>query len=193
VADKRAVHPLAAQAASLVGPIDVLINNASMLGPTPLCLLLDTECEDLAEVLEANLVGPFRLTKVLAGSMALRGGGLCVNISSDAAVEAYPRWGAYGVSKAALDHMTRIFAAELADFGVSFVAIDPGEMNTRMHQQAIPDADPATLADPADVARSIVELIRDVKSGERVVVPRSQNEKAPEPPRQERRVEGEQA
>ncbi|HZO16771.1 MAG TPA: SDR family oxidoreductase [Polyangiaceae bacterium] len=169
IADKRAIHPLAAEAAALVGPIDVLVNNASSLGPTPLRSLLDTECEDLERVLQANLVGPFRLTKVVAGSMALRGGGLCVNISSDAAVEAYPTWGAYGVSKAALDHLTRIFAAELGDFGLRFIAIDPGEMNTVMHRDAIPDADPATLADPSDVAKRIVSLLDHARSGSRLV------------------------
>ena len=159
--DKRAIHPLAAQAAALAGPIDLLVNNASALGPTPLRLLLDTECEDLQRVLDVNLLGPFRLTRVVAGSMAARGRGLVVNISSDAAVEAYPTWGAYGVSKAALDHLSRIWAAELAEHGVRVVSIDPGEMDTRMHRDAVPDADPADLASPADVARRIAARIRD--------------------------------
>jgi len=174
VGDKQAVHRIAGEAAALAGPIDLLINNASTLGPTPLPLLLDTECEDLSSVLEVNLVGPFRLTKIIAGSMALRGGGTVVNISSDASVEAYPRWGAYGVSKAALDHLTRIFAVELAETGVQFFAVDPGEMNTRMHADAIPDADPATLADPADIAARIVALVEgsvEGKSGQRVSAP----------------------
>ncbi|HUS65990.1 MAG TPA: SDR family oxidoreductase [Kofleriaceae bacterium] len=164
VGDKAAVHPLAGQAAALVGPIDILINNASTLGPTPLRLLLDTECEDLARVLDVNLVGPFRLTKVIAGSMALRRRGLVVNVSSDAAVEAYPTWGAYGVSKAALDHLTRIWGAELAEHGVRFLSVDPGEMNTRMHADAIPDADPATLGDPADVAARILSLVQSTEA-----------------------------
>ena len=171
VGDVHAVHPIAAQAAALVGPIDILINNASTLGPTPLRLLLDTECEDLSRVLEVNLIGPFRLTKVVAGSMALRGRGLVVNISSDASVEAYPTWGAYSISKAALDHLTRIWAIELAEAGVRFLSIDPGEMNTRMHAEAIPDADPATLADPAAVAARIVAMIAragSLPSGARV-------------------------
>ena len=159
VGDRRAIHPLAAQAAALAGPIDLLVNNASALGPTPLRLLLDTECEDFQQVLEVNLLGPFRLTRVVAGSMAARGGGLVLNISSDAAVEAYPTWGAYGVSKAALDHLSRIWAAELAEHGVRVVSIDPGEMDTRMHRDAVPDADPADLADPAEVARRIAALL----------------------------------
>ena len=96
----------------------------------PLRLLLDTECEDLERALAVNLVGPFRLTKALAGPMVLRGRGLVVHVSSDAAVEAYPRWGAYGVSKAALDHLGRIWAAELAGTGVRVLTVDPGEMDT---------------------------------------------------------------
>src|SRR5688572_32358803 len=180
VGDIHAVHPIAAQAAALVGPIDILVNNASTLGPTPLRLLLDTECEDLTRVLEVNLVGPFRLTKVVAGSMALRGRGLVVNISSDASVEAYPTWGAYGVSKAALDHLTRVWAVELAEAGVRFHSVDPGEMNTRMHAEAIPEADPATLADPADVARRIVALV--ARAGEAPSGARFEAARLPEAP-----------
>lgn len=171
VGDKQAIHRIAGEAAALVGPIEILINNASTLGPTPLPLLLDTECEDLSRVLEVNLIGPFRLTKIIAGAMALRGTGLVINLSSDAAVEAYPRWGAYGVSKAAFDHLTRIFAAELDGTGVRFVALDPGEMNTKMHAEAIPDADPNTLADPREIAARILSLVAEpeqVKSGQRI-------------------------
>src|SRR5690606_9027527 len=93
---------------------------------------------------------------------------------SDAAVEAYPRWGAYSVSKAAQDHLSRILAAELADTGVRVLAIDPGEMDTRMHADAMPEADPATLQRPADVARRIVAMIEDdarARSGARLVAP----------------------
>jgi len=153
------IYPIAGAAAALVGPIDILVHNASSLGPTPLPLLLDTACEDFARVLEVNLLGPFRLSKAVVGNMLLRGQGLVVHVSSDAATNAYPRWGAYGVSKAALDHLSRIWAAELADSGVRFLSIDPGEMDTAMHAAAIPDADPATLARPEDVAARIVKLL----------------------------------
>jgi NAD(P)-dependent dehydrogenase (short-subunit alcohol dehydrogenase family) len=159
VADLQATHAIAGQAAAMVGTVDVLINNASTLGPVPLRLLLDTDCEDLERALAVNLVGPFRLTKALLGPMVLRGGGLVLNISSDAAVEPYPTWGAYGASKAALDQLTHVWAAELAGSGVRMLAVDPGEMNTRMHAEAIPEADPASLADPAVVAARIVRLI----------------------------------
>jgi NAD(P)-dependent dehydrogenase (short-subunit alcohol dehydrogenase family) len=159
VADLAAAHAIAGQAAAAVGPIDLLVNNASTLGPVPLRLLLDTDCEDLERALAVNLVGPFRLTKTLLGPMVLRGQGLVVNISSDAAVEAYPSWGAYGASKAALDQLGRVWAAELQGTGVRILTVDPGEMNTRMHADAIPDADPVSLADPARVAARIVRLI----------------------------------
>jgi NAD(P)-dependent dehydrogenase (short-subunit alcohol dehydrogenase family) len=175
IADKDAVHRIAGQATALVGPIDLAIHNASTLGPTPLRLLLDTDCEDLAAVLETNLIGPFRLTKILAGQMALRGAGTIVHVSSDAAVSAYPRWGAYGVSKAAQDHLSRILAAELDGTGVRVLAVDPGEMDTAMHAAAIPDADPATLARPAEIAARIVGMIRDgarAPSGARLEAPR---------------------
>lgn len=162
VGDKEAIHRITGEAAALVGPLDLLVNNASSLGPTPLRLLLDTDCEDLERVLAVNLVGPFRLSKVIAGSMALRGAGVIVNISSDAAVEAYPTWGAYGVSKAALAQLSRIWNAELDGSGVQVLSIDPGEMNTRMHADAIPDADPATLADPREVAARILDAITGV-------------------------------
>jgi NAD(P)-dependent dehydrogenase (short-subunit alcohol dehydrogenase family) len=159
VGDKQSIYAIAGQAAALVGPIDILINNASTLGPVPLRLLLDTDCEDLVRALDVNLVGPFRLTRALAGPMVLRGRGAIVNVSSDAAVEAYPRWGAYGASKAALDHLGRIWAAELAGTGVGVLTVDPGEMKTRMHADAVPDADPATLGDPTDVAARILPLV----------------------------------
>jgi len=154
------IYPIAGAAAALVGPIDVLVHNASSLGPTPLPLLLDTACEDFARVLQVNLLGPFRLSKIIVGNMLLRGQGLVLHVSSDAATSAYPRWGAYGVSKAALDHLARIWAAELADSGVRFLSIDPGEMDTAMHAAALPEADPANLARPEQVAARIVRFLR---------------------------------
>ncbi len=159
VGAKDAIHALSGAAAALVGPIDVLVHNASTLGPTPLPLLLDTACEDLERVLEVNLVGPFRLTKIVAGSMALRRRGLIVHVSSDAAVVPYPGWGAYAVSKAALDQLGRVWAEELLQAGVRFLSIDPGEMDTEMHAQALPDADRGTLAAPAEVAERIAGII----------------------------------
>jgi NAD(P)-dependent dehydrogenase (short-subunit alcohol dehydrogenase family) len=171
VSDKVQAHRIAGAAAALAGPIDLLVHNASTLGPTPLRLLLDTECEDLEQVLQTNLVGPFRLTKILAGAMALRGSGLVVHVSSDAAVAAYPRWGAYGVSKAALDHLNRLLAVELAQTGVRFLSVDPGEMDTEMHAEAMPESDRGALAQPAQVARWIAGKIAGAETGSRLVFP----------------------
>jgi NAD(P)-dependent dehydrogenase (short-subunit alcohol dehydrogenase family) len=159
VGDKAAIFPLVGEAAALAGPIDLLINNASTLGPTPLRLLLDTDCEALERALAVNLLGPFRLSKAVLGSMLLRDRGVVVNISSDAAVEAYPTWGAYSVTKAALDQLTRVWAGELVDSHVRILSVDPGEMDTAMHAAALPDADRSTLANPAEIARRIVEMI----------------------------------
>jgi NAD(P)-dependent dehydrogenase (short-subunit alcohol dehydrogenase family) len=167
---KEDIYPLAGAATALVGPIDLLIHNASELGPTPLRLLLDTECEDFERVLAVNLLGPFRLSRVIGGSMALRERGTIVHVSSDAAVNAYPNWGAYSVSKAALDQLARVFAVELDARSVRSFSVDPGEMDTRMHADALPDADPSTLARPAQVAEEIVALIRaqNVPNGARL-------------------------
>jgi NAD(P)-dependent dehydrogenase (short-subunit alcohol dehydrogenase family) len=159
VGDKEAIYRLAGAAAALVGPLDVVVHNASTLGPVPLRELLETECEDLGRVLDVNLIGPFRLTKAVVGSMILRGRGLVIAVTSDAGVTAYPTWGAYGVAKAALDHLVRTWAVELDGSGVRFLSVDPGEMDTRMHADAMPEADPSTLARPADVARHLAAII----------------------------------
>jgi NAD(P)-dependent dehydrogenase (short-subunit alcohol dehydrogenase family) len=167
--DARAI---AAQATALVGRVGLLVHNASTLGPVPMPALADTSPEELLAVLEVNLVGPFRLTRALLGGLALGQGGTVLHVSSDAAVEAYPGWGAYSVSKAALDHLSRLWAAELAGAGVRVLSVDPGEMNTRMHADAVPEADPATLADPDEVAGRIIALLEDSEgapSGARVV------------------------
>jgi NAD(P)-dependent dehydrogenase (short-subunit alcohol dehydrogenase family) len=170
IADKHAVHRIAGAAAALVGPIDLLIHNASTLGPTPLRLLLDTACEALEAVLQTNLVGPFRLSKLIAGSMALRGRGTILHISSDAAVNAYPTWGAYSIAKAAQDHLGRVLAAELDQAGVRILSVDPGEMDTRMHADAMPFADRTTLRQPDAVAAGILRQLargRELPNGTR--------------------------
>lgn len=163
VARKDDIHPIAIQIVAALGGLDVLINNASSLGPQRLAPLADTECEDLEIALATNLVGPFRLTRTLLGTLAAsaREGGhpLVINISSDAAVTPYPTWGAYGASKAALLHLTRIWDAELAAEGVRLVSVDPGDMDTPLHAQAVPDADRSTLKRPAVAAREIADLI----------------------------------
>jgi short-subunit dehydrogenase len=162
MANKTHVHRIAGAAASALGHVDLLVHNAGTLGPSPLELLLDTDCEDLENAFAVNVLGPFRLTKEIAGAMAVKKRGMVVGITSDAAVNAYETWGAYGVTKAALEQLLRSFAAELGRFGVTFMAVDPGEMDTAMHRAAMPDADTATLARPSHVAARLVALIERV-------------------------------
>lgn len=163
VSAKNDIYPMAIQITGELGGLDVLINNASDLGPTPLAMLSDTECEDLERAFATNVIGPFRLTKALMGALAASAregrGAVVLNISSDAAVNAYPGWGAYGSSKAALHHLTRIWNEEHAGEGVRFLSLDPGDMDTPMHAAAIPDADPATLKRPGVAARELVTQI----------------------------------
>jgi NAD(P)-dependent dehydrogenase (short-subunit alcohol dehydrogenase family) len=163
VSRKDDTHPIAIQALGVLGGLDVLVNNASSLGPVPLAPLADTECEDLELALATNLVGPFRLTKALLGSLAnsAREGRrpLVVNVSSDAAINAYPAWGAYGASKAALHHLSRIWNEELTSEGIRVLSIDPGDMDTPLHAVAVPDADPSTLKRPEVAAWELAEVI----------------------------------
>jgi NAD(P)-dependent dehydrogenase (short-subunit alcohol dehydrogenase family) len=163
VSRKEDIHPIAIQVLGALDGLDVVVNNASSLGPVPLAPLGDTDCEDLERAFATNVLGPFRLTKALLGSLAAaaREGGapLVVNISSDAAVTPYAGWGAYGASKAALVHLTHIWDAELAGEGIRMVSIDPGDMDTPLHALAIPDADRSSLKDPDQAAAEIVELI----------------------------------
>ena len=163
VARKDDTHRIALQVNTQLGGLDVLVNNASSLGPVPLRPLADTDCEDLEAALATNLVGPFRLTKALLGALAASAregrGAVVVNISSDAAPTPYPGWGAYGASKAALGHLSRIWDEELRAHGVRVIAIDPGDMDTPLHALAMPDADPATLKRPCDAARDVIAAI----------------------------------
>jgi NAD(P)-dependent dehydrogenase (short-subunit alcohol dehydrogenase family) len=163
VSRKEDIHPLALRITAAIGGLDVLVHNASSLGPVPLAPLADTECEDLEAALATNVLGPFRLTKALLGALAAsaREGrpALVIHVVSDAAVTPYAGWGAYGASKAALLHMSRIWDEELRARGVRVQAIDPGDMDTPLHALAVPSADPSQLKRPADSAREIVEII----------------------------------
>jgi NAD(P)-dependent dehydrogenase (short-subunit alcohol dehydrogenase family) len=163
VADKADIYPIATQISGVLGGVDVLVNNASALGPVPLALLADTACEDFTSALATNLLGPFRLTRALLGSLSAaareRGGALVLNVSSDAAVEPYPRWGAYGASKAALRHMSRIWDTELTTQRIRVLSLDPGDMDTPLHALAAPGDDPANLKRPTDAAREFADAI----------------------------------
>ena len=163
VSKKDDIYPITLQILGRLGGLDVLVNNASSLGPAPLVPLADTACEDLELALATNVLGPFRLTKALLGALrasAAEGrGGIVLNISSDAAVTPYANWGAYGASKAALRHMSAIWNEELAGEGVRILSADPGDMDTPLHRIALPDADPATLRRPETAARELIQLL----------------------------------
>jgi NAD(P)-dependent dehydrogenase (short-subunit alcohol dehydrogenase family) len=163
VSKKDEIHPIALQIMGMLGGLDVLINNASDLGPTPLALLADTECEGLERAIATNVLGPFRLTKALLGALAASAragrGAVVLNVSSDAAINPYPRWGAYGASKAALHHMSRIWSEELTKEGIGLLSLDPGDMDTPLHALAVPDADRSLLKRPAVAARELADAI----------------------------------
>jgi NAD(P)-dependent dehydrogenase (short-subunit alcohol dehydrogenase family) len=163
VSVKGDIHPVAVQILGELGGLDILVNNASDLGPAPLALLADTDCESLERALATNLVGPFRLTKALLGALSASAregrGAVVVNVSSDAAINPYPYWGAYGASKAGLRHLSAIWDTELAPDGVRFLSIDPGDMDTPLHAVALPDADRATLKRPEAAARELADAI----------------------------------
>lgn len=163
VSSKEDIYPVALQITGELGGLDVLVNNASDLGPVPLAMLSDTECEDLERAFATNVTGPFRLTKALMGALAASAregrGAVVLNVSSDAAVNAYAGWGAYGASKAALHHLSRVWGEEHAADGVRFLSLDPGDMDTPMHAAAVPDADPSTLKRPEQAARELADAI----------------------------------
>ncbi len=131
--------------------IDILVNNASYLGPSPMPLLIDMPTDEYELVLRTNLLGPFMMTKAVLPGMIERREGAIINVISDAGVEAYENWGAYGSSKAALLQMTRVWASELKGTGVRVNAVDPGDMDTQMHALALPDEDPSQYPKPEEV------------------------------------------
>ncbi|HEY8393509.1 MAG TPA: SDR family oxidoreductase [Thermaerobacter sp.] len=136
------------------GRIDVLVNNASTLGPSPRPPLDEYPLEALARVYAVNVLAPLRLIQLVLPHFRRRRSGTIINVTSDAAVEGYAGWGGYGSSKAALELITRTLAAELAGTGIRVAAVDPGDMRTRMHQEAFPGEDisdrpPPEVAVPA--------------------------------------------
>jgi NAD(P)-dependent dehydrogenase (short-subunit alcohol dehydrogenase family) len=163
VSRQNEIYPMAVQIIGALGGLDVLINNASALGPASLRLLGDTDCEDVERALATNLLGPFRLTKAVLGALSAAAregrGAIVVNLSSDAAITPYPMWGAYAASKAALRHMSAIWDAELDGQGVRVVSLDPGDMDTPLHAQAMPDADRSALKRPELAALEVIAAI----------------------------------
>jgi short-subunit dehydrogenase len=146
------------------GRIDALVNNASTIGPSPMPTLETYPLDALSEVFQVNTIAPLHLAQLVLPQMRARGDGVIVNISSDAAVQAYPTWGGYGASKAALEHLSRVLAAELDGSGIRVYAVDPGDMNTQMHQEAEPGVDLSHLPGPEVSAPAIVRLIESERA-----------------------------
>ncbi len=147
----------AALVAAANGPVDLLVNNASVLGPSPQPALADYPLDTLEHVYRVNVIAPLALIQLAAPERV-------INVSSDAAVEAYEGWGGYGSSKAALDHLTAILAAESP--ARRFYSVDPGDMNTRLHQEAFPGEDISDRPPPEDSVPGLLALIEgDLPSG----------------------------
>lgn len=158
VSQRADVERLAGEALAKFGKIDILVNNASALGPTPMPYLADTPIEEFENVMRTNVTAPFMLTRALVGQMLSRGYGSIINVSSDAGAVGYPTWGAYGVSKAAIDHLTKVWAAELEGTGVRINSVDPGDMDTAMKRASEPEGDAAQWAKPETVTQVFVYL-----------------------------------
>ena len=144
-----------AEAADQMGGLDALVNNASFLGPSPQPPLLDYPLDVIEQVYRTNVMAPLALIQTLRH--ALRPEACIINVSSDAGVEAYAGWGGYGSSKAALEHLTHIFAEENPSLRVYWV--DPGDMRTQMQQEAFPDEDISDRAMPEESVPGLLALI----------------------------------
>jgi NAD(P)-dependent dehydrogenase (short-subunit alcohol dehydrogenase family) len=143
------------------GRIDVLVNNASELGPSPMPNLEDLRWQDMERILRVNVIAPLHLAQLAIPHMRARGAGVIINVSSDAAVEAYPGWGGYGASKAALEHLSRVLAEELKDTGIRLYVVDPGDMQTEMHAAAEPGVDLSHLPGSEVAAPEFLRLVEE--------------------------------
>jgi NAD(P)-dependent dehydrogenase (short-subunit alcohol dehydrogenase family) len=137
------------------GELDLLVNNASLLGPSPQPALAEYPLDVLARVYAVNVLAPLALTQLALPHM--RAGGRVINVTSDAGVEPYPGWGGYGSSKAALEQVSAVLAAEHPELRV--YAVDPGDMNTRMHQEAFPGEDISDRPPPEESVPGLLRLI----------------------------------
>jgi NAD(P)-dependent dehydrogenase (short-subunit alcohol dehydrogenase family) len=156
--DVTDLHHVAAlaKAARDTGRLDMVVNNASLLGPSPQPHLDLYPVDVLRDVLEVNLIGPLRLIQTTL-PLLRETGGTIVNVTSDAAAESYEGWGGYGSSKAALEQMSNVLAAE--EPGLEVYWFDPGDMNTRMHQEAFPDEDVSDRPLPEDRVPGLLALL----------------------------------
>jgi NAD(P)-dependent dehydrogenase (short-subunit alcohol dehydrogenase family) len=152
-------------AAEVLGGVDLLVNNAGVLGPSPQPKLADYPLDVLREVYEINVIGPLGLTQWALPSLRERAGAV-VNITSDAAVEGYEGWGGYGSAKAAIEQASRVLAAE--EPGLRVWWVDPGDLRTRMHQEAFPGEDISDRPLPETVVPPFLHLIRSRPESGRV-------------------------
>lgn len=162
IADRAHAERLVRLGTERFGRIDVLVNSASTIGLSPMPELELYPLDPLAEVFRVNVLAPLHLTQLVLPGMRERGDGTIVNVTSDAAVQGYPTWGGYGASKAALEQVSRVLAAELEGSGVRVFWVDPGDMNTQMHQEAEPGVDLSHLPGPEVAAPAFLRLIEDV-------------------------------
>ncbi len=158
--DRHDVERIVSLTLQEYGGIDVLVNNASIFGVSPPPYLLDYPADDFEAVLKVNTVGPFLVTRHVMAAMLQRGEGAIINVSSSAGVEGYAGWGAYSVSKFALEGLSQVWAEEVAETGVRVNVVDPGEMDTDMHAAAVPDCD-YELGRPEDSTPVFVYLASD--------------------------------
>ena len=165
VTDPAHRRQLVAAAEELGGP-DLVVNNAGTLGPSPLPSLTDLPLQALRDALDANLVAPLALVQEAASALDESPAPRVVNVTSDASVEAYPGWGGYGVTKAALDHLSAVLAAERPTWKVW--AFDPGDMRTQMHQEAFPGEDISDRPEPETVVPALLALIGSERPSGRV-------------------------
>ena len=141
------------------GRMDIVINNASELGPSPMPKLEDLDWADFARIMRVNVIAPLHLIQLALPALRASESGVIVNITSDAGVNAYPSWGGYGSSKAALEHVSRVLAAEIEGSGIRVYVVDPGDMNTKMHEDAEPGVDLSHLPNPSVVAPALLDII----------------------------------
>ena len=160
----RDVERFVAMTEEAFGQIDVLINNASILGPSPIPLLLDYPEEDFAEVLRVNSISPFLVARRVIPGMLQYNQGSIINVTSEAGNVGYAGWGAYGISKFAVEGLTETWADELSETNLRVNMVDPGEMDTDMHSLAVPDCD-YSLAKPEDVVNVFLYLASDNSAG----------------------------
>lgn len=140
--------------------IDVLINNAAILGPSPMPLLLDYPNRDFLHVLKVNILNPFLVTKRVLPGMLVQGSGSIINITSEAGGTGYAGWGAYGISKFGIEGLTETWADELAETAIRVNMVDPGSMDTEMHHLAVPERD-YELPKPEEVLDVFLYLASD--------------------------------